>query len=1035
MLDHLIHNSIKYRSFTVLSFLAFFVWGYQQISQMHVDVFPDLTSPTVTLVTEAHGLAPNEIEQGILLPLEATMNGATGVRRVRSHVSVGVAITWIDFEWNVDVYRARQIVAEKLQHVRNIAAKKLNPQLAPITSLMGEIYFLGLSSKTQDPMKIKSLADWEIRRRLLSIPGVAQVVNMGGQTRQLQVLLKPQILKLYKINPLEVYQALKKASENAGAGFLLQGGQEYLIQLIGKKQTLEQLSKVLIQNADNKAVLLEDLATLKFGPAVMRGTASVNAKPSVVIAIQKQPGVNTLQLSQTIEEVITDLERSIGDEFIMHRGLLRQADFINVAVNNVKDALKDGAIFVILIIGLFLLNIRAIFITILTIPISMIVAILLLKFLGITINTMTLGGLAIAIGSLVDDAIIDVENVVRRLRLNSELDDTQRKSYFQVVFEASKEIRSAIFFATLIIVIVIVPLLFLSGVEGRLLIPLGIAYITSLLASLFVALTLTPALCMFLLPQQKYEHERDSLLIRQIKGIYKPILIWAIHRPKQILAGFLALFVIALFATRTIGQSFLPEFQEGALTVSVVTLPGTSLEKSDIFAQKIEEILLSHDEVASTARRTGRAEQDEHAQGINASEIDVKLKGAIENKPAFLAELRSQFSELVGVNVTLGQPISHRIDHMLSGTRANIAIKIFGNELKTLQDLGQQTLSLIEQVPGVVDASIEQKIMSPAVTIRLKEDRLALHQMHTVDAIENLEIMINGHEFSEFIDGNTRIPMIVKTFEKPPQSMHDLETIELINSEGVAVPLSELTQLEWDQVPGGIARENGSRKMVVMCNVAKRDLVSVVNDIRTLLTAKLKLPTGYSIEYGGQFKNATESSKKLSLYTVLTLLFVFAFLVMALNSIGDALLILINLPLALIGGIFGIIVYDNTLSIASIIGLIALFGIATRNGLMLVTHYQNLFEVENVKDRIQLIIRGSLERLSPILMTALASALALIPIALAKGQPGSEIQTPMAYVMLCGLLSSTFLNMIVLPTLYLKFGSVGRHIHKRTKDT
>ena len=994
------------------------------MSKMNIDVFPDLTAPTVTLVTEGHGLAPHEIEQAILLPLEATMNGATGVRRVRSHVSVGMAITWIEFEWNVDIYRARQIVAEKLQLVRSITSKELNPALTPITSIMGEIYFLGLSSKKSDPMEIKSVADWQIRRRLLSIPGVAQVINMGGRTRQLQVILKPELLKLYKLNPLDVYQALKKASENSGSGFLLQGGQEYLIQLIGRKRTLEQLRKVVIQTAENKAVLLQDLASLKYGPALTRGTASVNATPAVVIAILKQPDVNTLKLTNRIEEVLDDLQRSVGEGFQLHRNLMRQADFIGLAVNNVMHALRDGAILVVIIIGLFLVNVRATLITILAIPISMIVAVLLLKFLGATINTMTLGGLAIAVGSLVDDAIIDVENVVRRLRLNAQLEASQRKPYALIVYEASKEIRAAIFYATLIIVLVFFPLFFLSGVEGRLLIPLGIAYITSLLASLFVALTLTPALCMYLLPKQKHEEENDSLAIRTIKGIYKPLLNWALHKPQLVFAGFIVLVFISLFAGRNIGQSFLPEFQEGSLTVSVVTLPGTSLEQSDITGHRVEKILLGHEEVISTARRTGRTEQDEHASAINVSEIEVKLKGAIEDRPAFLAKLRTQFSELVGVNITIGQPISHRIDHMLSGTRANIAIKIYGNELKILQDLGKKTLSLIEQIPGVVDASIEQKTMSPAVSVRLREDRLALHQMHTVDTIENLEIMLNGHEFAQLIEDNVRLPMVLKSFVEPPLSMKELEQIELINTEGTAVPLKELTRIEWDQVPFGISRENGSRKMVVMCNVADRDLVSVVNDIRELLTKKLNLPTGYSVEYGGQFESATEASKKLSLYTVLTLVFVFALLIMALNSSRDALLVFINLPLALIGGIFGILIYDNTLSIASIIGLIALFGIATRNGLMLVTHYQNLFEIENVKDRIELVTRGSLERLSPILMTALASALALIPIAFAKGQPGSEIQTPMAYVMLCGLLSSTILNMVVLPALYLKFGSV-----------
>lgn len=1024
MLDGLIRTSLIHRNIVVISFLAFFIWGYQQISQMNIDVFPDLTAPTVTLVTDAHGLAPHEIEQAILIPLEATMNGATGVRRVRSHVSIGLAITWIEFNWDVDVYRARQIVAEKLQLVRSLASKGLNPVLTPVTSIMGEVYFLGLSSKSNDQMQTKSVADWQIRRNLLAIPGVAQVINMGGRTRQMQVILRPELLKLYKLNPADVYEALNDASDNSGAGFLLQGGQEYLVQLVGRKTNLEKLKKVVIKQSDARAVLLEDIAKVQIGPSLIRGNASVNGEPGVVMAIQKQPGINTLKLNQKIEQTLDSIEKSLDQDFTLHRSLLRQADFIDVAVNNVMHALRDGAILVVIIIGLFLVNTRATFITILAIPISMLVSVLVLKFLGATINTMTLGGLAIAVGSLVDDAIIDVENVVRRLRLSKQDTVDGKVSYFEIVFQASKEIRTAIFFATVIIVLVFIPLFFLSGIEGRLLIPLGVAYIISLLASLFVALTLTPALCLLLLPKDIEENESESRSMMSLKQYYKPLLNWSLKEPEKLATLFILLILITMVSSQKIGQSFLPEFQEGALTIGAVSLPGTSLEETDKTALKVEKILLKYDEVISTARRSGRAEQDEHALTTNASEIEVKLKSQIKNKEKFLDSLRHDFEVLSGVNVTIGQPISHRIDHMLSGTRANVAIKIFGSELKTLDTLGRQTLNLIQTVKGVVDASVEQKTMSPAISVRLREDRLALHQLKTVDVLENLEIAMDGHQFSELIEGNVRTPMVVKMFENPPRSMKELKQLEITVPQGYQVPLTELADMQWDNVPGSIARENGSRKMVVMCNVAGRDVVSVINDIKKLLDKNLKLPTGYNLEYGGQFESAIEASKNLSFYTMLTLVFIFALLVMALKSSRDALLVFINLPLALFGGIFGILVYDSTLSIASIIGLIALFGIATRNGLMLVTHYQNLYFHENVKDKLELVIRGSMERLSPILMTALASALALVPLALAKGQPGSEIQTPMAYVMLCGLLSSTFLNMIVLPALYLHFGSV-----------
>ncbi|MCO4779017.1 MAG: efflux RND transporter permease subunit [Flavobacteriaceae bacterium] len=1024
MLDQLIKNSIKYRSFVILLFLSFCLWAFKETTIMNIDVFPDLTAPTVTLVGEAHGLSAQEIETSVILPIESAMNGATGVRRVRTKVGNGVALAWVEFKWGMDIYRARQIVAEKLQSVQSSIPKELPmPVITPVTSIMGEIYFLGISSETVDSMELDSIAKWKIRRRLLAVPGVAQVINMGGDIKQLQIILNPGLLKAYKLNPLDVYNALKKTSENAGAGFLLKSSQEYLVQIIGRKKTIDQLEKAVIKENKNRPVLLKDIASITFSPAIRRGTASINAKPGIVLAIQKQPNVNTLKLTEKIDQELNKLEMELPKEVVIHKNLLRQADFIEVAVNNVLHALRDGAILVILIIGLFLMNARATFITILVIPLSMLVSTILLKLMGITLNTMTLGGLAIAVGSLVDDAIIDVENVIRRLQINSKKPKEQRQTNFEVVFQASKEIRAAIFFATLIIMLVFLPLFFLSGVEGRLLIPLGIAYMSSLAASLFIALTLTPALCMYLLPKTCIESTSETRVVRVIKKIYYPLLKWALDKPLQVVIALVFLVTTALVPLNSIGQSFLPEFQEGALTLSVVTIPGTSLEKSDQIANRVEKILLSYDEVITTSRRTGKAELDEHAMGTNASEIDVRLKSGIKNKHEFLTKLRGEFSQIIGTNITIGQPISHRIDHMLSGSRANIAIKVIGHDLSKLQSISKNILAKIESVDGVVDPSIEQKILAPAVSIHLRDDRLAFYQLKVQDVIENIEIALDGHKISDMIEKNIRIPMILRVMAHTPTEKEQIDSFEIYTPTGHFVRLDEIAKIEWDKIPAEVSRENGSRKMVVMCNVSGRDLISVVNDIKKEV-GSLKLDNGYHVEYGGQFESAVSSTEKLFFYSALVFVLIFALLVLALNSARDAILVLVNLPLALIGGIFGIFIYNKTLSIASIVGMIALFGIATRNGLMLVTHYHNLYFNENVKSLYQIVYKGSMERLTPILMTALASALALVPLAMAKGDPGSEIQTPMAYVMLLGLLSSTFLNMVVLPSLYLNFGSL-----------
>ena len=1030
MLDQLIRLSLRYRTIVVLGYLCFFVWGVQYVKRMNIDVFPDLSAPTVTLVSDIHDLSPTEIESNLVIPLEAAMSGSKGVRRVRSQINVGNSITWVEFEWGTDIYLARQIVAEKLQLLN--MSKEHQPVMAPISSIMGEIYFLGLSSKTQSLTELKQVADWTVRRRLMTVPGVANVINTGGLNRELQVLLDPAKLQQFNLNPLDVYEVLRESSVNLAAGFLLEGGQEYLIQVLGRERTLVELQKLVIDDSKERAILLEEIAEVKFGHEIARGAGGVNGGDGVVLAIQKQPDVNTLKLTERINASLDEIERGLSDNYTLHRNLLRQADFIEVAVNNVVHALRDGAILVVLILGLFLMNSRATLITILAIPFSMLVALVILGLMGATVNTMTLGGLAIAVGSLVDDAIIDVENVLRHLQLNSRRKLEEKLRDQDLVFMASKEVRSAIFFATLIIILVFLPLFFLSGMEGRLLIPLGIAYIASLSASLIVALTLTPALCLILLPV-KYEKEHgESSTFTFIKTLYLPGLMFALRYPRILILGVALMFGASVFGLHKSGQSFLPEFQEGSLTIGAVTLPGTSLQESTRLGRSAEKALLEFDEVVSTVRRTGRADQDEHGLGVNASEIEVKLNLEKSNKQEFLKKLRKRLKSISGVNVTIGQPISHRMDHMLSGTRAAVAVKVFGHELGALQSTANQILSEIQKVEGVVDAGIEAKTMAPALTIRLKKDRLALHRFQTKDVLENIEVIFQGIHFGDFLEEYKKTEMVVKIFPEAPRKIEAVTSLTLLSPKGQRVPLTELASIEWDSIASSISREGSSRKMVVMCNVAGRDLSSVVGDIEGRLSTDIDWAEGQYFEMGGQFESAREATEKITLYSALVLILIFSLLMVALGSARDSWLVYLNLPLALIGGVAGVWVYDQTISVASLVGFIALFGIATRNGLMLVTHYHTLASQDDLSLE-EIVRKGSMERLAPILMTALASGLALVPLAMAQGEPGSEIQTPMAFVMLFGLLSSTVLNMYVLPGLYMQFGALGDKLKTRLK--
>jgi CzcA family heavy metal efflux pump len=1027
MIDAVIRWSLENRLVVLLGAAVLLVWGTVTALRMPVDVFPDLTAPTVTVLAEAHGMAPQEAESQIAFPIETALNGAPGVRRVRSASGIGIAIVWAEFEWGTDIYQARQVVAEKLQLAQSALPPGADaPVLAPVSSIMGEILFVALTSERHTPMDLKTTADWTIRRRLLAVPGVSQVVPTGGDTKQYQVVLRPDRLSAYGLTADEVVRALRATNENTSAGFYLEGGQQFLIHGVGRVRTTADLGETVVAVRGTEPVLVRQLGEVRIGPAMKLGEGSHDGRPAVILGIQKQPGANTLALTKRLDAELDAIQRTLPEGMEIDRNIFRQSDFIEVAIGNVVGALRDGALLVVAIVFLFLASVRATGITVLAIPLSLVTAILAMRALGASINTMTLGGMAIAVGALVDDAIIDVENVVRRLRENQGK-GRGHLHYLGIVFEASREIRKSIVYATLIIILVFLPLFFLSGVEGRLLQPLGFAYIVSLAASLLVALTVTPALCLTALPNARAVREnREGKVVHWLKERYEPLLARVLPRWRLAAAAGLGLTAAAALALLLAGRAFLPEFNEGTLTLSAVTLPGTSLEESNRLGGLVEQLLLSHPEVVATARRTGRAELDEHAQDVNAAEIDVGLRMKDRSKEELLAALRRDFAGISGLNVTIGQPISHRIDHMLSGTRANVAVKIFGDDLGELGRLGEQVRAVMSAVPGVVDLSLEQQPDIPLLTVRFDRAAIARHGLRIQDVAETIETAFQGTTVSRVLEGQSSFDVVVRYDRSALADLDAVRATLVPTPSGARVPLHALAEIRKDRGPSMVTRENVQRKVVVMCNVAGRDLGSVIGDVRAGIEATVELPRGYHVEYGGQFESAEEAVRTLVLLGAAVIAGIFLLLYLALRSGRDAALVMVNLPLALAGGAAGVWLSGGVLSVASIIGFITLFGIATRNGLMLVSHVQHLVEQEGVTDTETAVRRGSLERLSPILMTALATGLGLVPLALAGGQPGSEIETPMAVVILCGLFTSTALNMLVVPALYLRFGSAGR---------
>ena len=1030
-MNRLIAWSVQNRLLVLAAALLMLFIGVDVARKMPVDVFPDLTAPTVTVLTEAHGLAPEEVEALVTFPIETAVNGATGVRRVRSASGVGISIVWVEFDWDTDILVARQIVNEKLQLVAGQLPNDIAPpSMAPVSSVMGEIMFLSLKwdepAATDDArlaqmMEARTLADWVVRKRLLSVGGVSQVVPIGGAVRQIQVSLRPEAMHALDISFEAVAHALRTGNTNASGGFYAEAGQEYLLRGVGRAETLDDIGATPVAVRDGLPILVRQVAEVAVGPKLKRGEGSADAEPAVILAVMKQPDANTLALTAQLDAALDQIQETLPAGLSINRHIFRQADFISVSIDNVSEALRDGAILVAIILFLFLGNLRTAAISLVAIPLSLVAAVLVMKAGGVTLNTMTIGGLTIAVGALVDDAIIDVENVFRRLRENRLL--AEPRPALEVVYNASVEVRASILFATLIIILVFLPLFFLSGLEGRMLAPLGLAYIVAIGASLLVAMTVTPALCAWLLPNSKALDHSESPLLRLLKRAYAPTLRVALQRPGLVVGGSALAFVLALAVLPFLGRSFLPEFNEGSLTLNVVTLPGTSLDASDRLGRRVEEVLLGFPEVAATARRTGRAELDEHAQDVNASEVDVRLDftDRARGKEELLAELRRALSQVPGAVISIGQPLSHRIDHMLSGSRSAIAIKVFGDDLTTLRQVSEQVKAAIEVVPGAVDVTIEQQVDIPELEIRADRAAAARYGLTTGALVEEVERAFTGEVVGTMLEGQRTTDLVVRLDAAALEDFDALLSTPIDTPAGVRVPLKAVAQVVRDSSPNTITREGVQRKMVVQANVADRDIVSVVDDMREAVRTQVTMPEGYYPVFGGQFESAAEATRTIALLTAGVLVGIFLILVVAFKSVRNALITLVNLPLALIGGVLAVGLTSGVVSIPALVGFITLFGIAARNGIMMISHFEHLMRGEGMSLD-EAVRQGSMERLAPILMTALCAGLALIPLVLGADEPGNEIQAPMGVVILGGLLTSTALNMLVVPVLFRRFG-------------
>jgi CzcA family heavy metal efflux pump len=1019
MLNNIITFSLKNRLLVLLCAALLTLGGAFVASNMEVDVFPDLTAPTVVVMTEAHGMAPEEVERLVSFPIETAVNGATNVRRVRSSSSAGFSIVWVEFDWGTDIFKARQIVSEKLITIgEGLPIGVGSPTLAPQSSIMGEILLIGLTSDSTSQMDLRTIAEWTIRPALLATGGVSQVTVIGGDFKQYQVLVNPAKMKYYNISLSELMETCNGMNNNATGGVMYEYGNEYIIRGMARTNNLSEIGKSVVKVINGYPVKLEDVAEITIGSAQKIGYGSLNGKPAVILTVLKQPNTNTLVLTQKIDENIANLKKGLPEYIHINTNIFRQADFIESSINNVQKALIEGSFFVIIVLLVFLMNFRTTIISLVAIPISLLISIIALKLFGYNINTMSLGGMAIAIGVLVDDAIIVVDNAYKRLKLNAKREPNERHDTSDVIFKATKEIMGSILNATLIIIVAFIPLFFLSGMEGRMLQPLGIAFIVSLFASLIVAVSLTPVLSSYLLtsPKMLARNENGSPVVKWLGEKYENLLRRAMNIKKLILWGAGLMVVLAGFVFFTMGRSFLPEFNEGSLNIGTVSLPGISLEEANKIGSIVDKTLLSLPEVKTVTRRQGRAELDEHALGVNGAEIEATFTLDKRSRIEFMLDLRKKMAGISGVNITVGQPLSHRIDHMLSGTRANIAIKLFGSDLGKLFATANQIKTNVEGIEGLVDISVEQQIEIPQVQIKPKRDMLAKYGISINQFTEFVDVAFAGEKVSEVFEGNRSFDLIVRYDAANRGSMDNIRNAQIDAKDGKKVPLYYVADVVSASGPNTINRENVQRKIVVSANVAGRDLNSVVLDIKTKVSQNIQLPEGYRIEYGGQFESEEKASRLLLISSLIAIIIIFLLLFQEFKDTKLAVIILLNLPLALIGGVFSLYFTSSIVSIPAIIGFITLFGIATRNGILLISNYQSL-EREG-HSLLDTIITGSRERLSPILMTALTAALALIPLALSGNVAGNEIQSPMAKVILGGLLTSTLLNIFIVPIVY-----------------
>ncbi len=1024
MLNKIIEFSLKNRVFVVAGAALLFVYGLMVVVNLPVDVLPDLNRPTVTIFLEAEGLAPEEVETLVAFPVETIMNGATGVERVRSVSSVGLALVFVEFEWGTNIYIDRQIVAEKLQTVKEQLPQNVNPVLAPISSIMGEIMLIGLASEDSQitPMELRTLADWVIRPRLLTVSGVSQVIAIGGDLKQYQVLAKPEKLNALNVNIHEVEEALQESNVNTSGAFIFEGATESMVRNLARVQNLDDLRESVVKQNNMVPVLLKHVADVRFGPPVKRGDGSMNARPAVIMSIQKQPGANTVKLTKNIEKALDEIQTTLPEGVKINKEIFRQSSFIEAAIKNVEEALRDGGIFVAIVLFFFLLNFRTTFITLTAIPLSLIITALVFKFFGLSINTMTLGGLAVAIGELVDDSIVDIENIFRRLKENKH--KAHPDPPLKVIYEASCEVRNSIVFATIIVILVFIPLFSMGGIEGRIFVPLGVAYIVSILASLVVSLTVTPALSSYLLPRAKFMAvEKEGFLIRFLKHLDREyVLKYTLRHTNLTILVALSILLLTMGMIFFMGREFLPPFNEGSITVNLLSPPGTSLQESNRIGTLAENLILSVPEAKDTGRRTGRAEMDEHAEGVHSTEIEVDLKHSKRSREQILSDLREKLSQIPGVVVNIGQPISHRIDHLLSGIRAQIAIKLFGNDLDVLREKAEEIRRVVSEIPGVVDLYVEQQVLVPQTRIEIDRMKVQKYGLRVGEIAEVLETVLNGKVVGQVLEGQRSFDLVLRFPDDARADLKAVENVLVDTPDGQLIPLRTVAHIRESKGPNQVFRENAQRRIVIQCNTSGRDLGSVIADIQQKIKEHITLPEGYFLNYGGQFESQQQAMRLISLLSIFSLAGMYLVLYTHFKSSRIVLQILLNIPFCLIGSVIGIYLTGGIASVASLIAFVTLCGIASRNGIMMLSHYLHLMRYEGEKFDLNMVIRGSLERLVPVLMTAVTTILGLLPLLMAKGQPGKEILYPVAVVVFSGLFSSTLLDIFVTPAVFWKFG-------------